>query len=547
MIGEGIEGLAGRRHDVVVVGAGPLGISLSLQLARAGRKVLLLESGTTEPTAERQELSRGTVVDPRVHDELEIAMSRQLGGTSNLWGARCQPFDPIDFADRRAFVGADWPIDYAEIAPYYAAACAYANCGEAVFRAPHPALDACDAAVDATRTERFSAAPAFQKAHALELAEHAALEVRLGVTVSGLMMTDGSIVALTLNDLDGKLLNLAVDRVVLAMGGLETTRLLLAAQRQYPELGGGPGGALGKYYMAHVIGEVADITWRDRSIDAAYDFFLDGLGSYARRRMIPADDAIIAKDLPNISFWPVVAPVADARHRNALLSLVFLALATPPIGRRLVAEAIRRYHAPRGIAKWPHIRNVLGGWPSAIAQALGFLHRRYRVKPAIPGFFVRSAGMTYGLSYHAEHLPAADSRVVLGDETDRYGLPRLKVDLRFSQADAEAVLRAHLHLQEWLQRNGIGELRFRQPVDQTAQAILDTATHGNHQIGLARMAAGRESGVVSRDLEVFGARGLFVASVAVLPTSGQANPTLTGVAFALRLADYLDVVIARSA
>ena len=541
MIRHGLDDLFVGENDVVVVGAGPLGISLSLELARGGTRVVLLESGMEKPSDERQELSRGTIVDPRVHDELEITVSRQLGGTSNLWGARCQPFDPVDFEPRSTLEGATWPIGHSDIAPFYARACAYANCGEPVFRAPHPELDLADDAVDATRLERFSAKPAFQKAHAVELAELSNLEVRLGVTVAAIGHSEGRLRSLTLYGLDGGRIDLPVRRVVLAMGGLETTRLLLATQRETPELFGGANGPLGRFYMAHVIGEVADVTWNSKSVDAAYDFYLDGHGSYARRRMVPSDQAIREKGLPNVSFWPVVPPVADARHRSGLLSLVYLAFATGPVGRLLVAEAIRRYHAPQGVPKLPHVGNVLRSFPSAAAQAIGFMRRRYGADIPIPGFFVRNPGRTYGLSYHAEHFPSADSRVSLTNESDRYGLPRLSVDLRFAQKDAAAILRAHEHLREWLGRNGLGQLRYRQRLEETEKAILAIATHGNHQIGLARMASSRDAGVVDGNLEAFDLKGLYLSTVATLPTSGQANPTLTGIAFALRLARHLAV------
>lgn len=542
MISHGIAGLEAASYDVVVVGAGPLGISLSLELVRGGARVLLLESGGERASDERQELSRGEIVNPKVHDELEITVARRLGGTSNLWGARCQPFDPVDFADRSASLGVKWPIAYEEIAPYFPRAAAYARCGEPVFRAPQADIDAADAAVDGTRLERFSAQPAFQKAHAEALAGLPNLDVRLEATVSDIAVVDGRIASLRVNGTDGMSIDLPVTCAVLAMGGLETTRLLLSLRRRAPELFGGEEGALGRFYMAHVIGEVADVTWTKKAVDAAYDFFLDGHGSYARRRMIPSDAAILGEELPNVSFWPVVPPVADARHGSAILSMVFLAFAIRPVGRLLVAEAIRRYHAPDGTPKLPHILNVLRNFPSALMFAPAFLKKRYLDKPRIPGFFVRSPAMTYGLSYHAEHFPSAQSRVRLNDETDAYGLPRLTVDLRFDLKDAQALLRAHQHLDAWLRRNALGAVRYRQPLEETAQAILDAATHGNHQIGLARMGEDSAGAVVDRNLECFDARGLYLATVAVFPTSGQANPTFTGVAFALRLADHLKEV-----
>jgi choline dehydrogenase-like flavoprotein len=62
---------------------------------------------------------------------------------------------------------------------------------------------------------------------------------------------------------------------------------------------------------------------------------------------------------------------------------------------------------------------------------------------------------------------------------------------------------------------------------------------GGHHIGTVRMGDDASSSVVNPNGEVWGCRGLFVAGTAVFPTSGFANPTLTAVALAFRLAEYL--------
>ena len=97
-------------------------------------------------------------------------------------------------------------------------------------------------------------------------------------------------------------------------------------QRSHPKIFGGRDGPLGRYYMADLVGQVADITWSSQDIDAAFDFYVDGNGSYARRRMTPSMEEIVTNDLPNVAFWPVVFPVSNARHRNGVLSMAYLAL-----------------------------------------------------------------------------------------------------------------------------------------------------------------------------------------------------------------------------
>lgn len=526
-------------HDICVVGSGPAGLTLALEAARQGRRVLLLESGARRPDAGQQALSDAEIVDPARHDAMSIAVSRRLGGTSNLWAVRCQPFDPIDFEPRPGLIDASWPIAYADILPHYDRAVAYLAAGANVFRDPIAGVDIADGAVDYTRLERFSRVAAVQKEHAAEIERSPLIDIRLASTVVAMTLTAGRIAALTVADPDGRRHDVPVRDVVLAGGGLETTRQLLVLQRAHPHLFGGPDGPLGRYYMGHVIGEVADVTFASDAVDAAYDFYIDAHGSYARRRMIASDDEQRRHRLLNTSFWPVVPPVADARHRSGFLSMVCLAFAIKPIGRLVIAEAIRKRHIPDDLALWPHLVNIVRDLPWAAADVCRFLCARYLARPPMPGFFIRNAARRYGLSYHAEQSPQPDSRVTLSDAVDRLGVPRLRIDYRFARADAEAVLRAHLQLAGWLERTGTGSVEFRQPIEETVDAILAIAAHGTHQIGTARMAAGPEGGVVDADLRCFGIDNLYLASSAAFPTSGQCNPTLTIAAFAVRLADHL--------
>lgn len=534
-------------YDACVVGSGPAGIVFALEAARLGRRVLVLESGGVEPDERQQALSDADIIDPSRHDDMSIAVSRRLGGTSNLWAARCQPFDPIDFEARPGLRENLWPIPYSDIRPYYPAALDYLAAGTDVFHAPIAGVETGSETFDYTRLERFSNVPAIQKRHAEELEQSQNIDLRLGSTVVEIDLADGIVRNVVVADVDGKRHTVPVKTLVLACGGLECTRQLLVLQKRHPELFGGADGPLGRHYMGHLIGEVADVTFSSEAADAAYDFFVDDNGSYVRRRIVPSDASQRANDLLNICFWPIVPPVADARHRSGILSTVCLVFAIAPLGRLLVAEAIRKRHIPEKLRWLPHLVNILRDMPGTLSFVPRFLHKRYLAKMRMPGFFLRNAGRQYGLSYHAEQTPLSQSRVTLSGAVDRFGMPKLSIDYRFSRADAEAVLRAHQLLASWLEENNIGTVAYRQPEAETVDAILALAGHGTHQIGLTRMAETQRDGVVDSNLRCFGTDNLHVASAAVFPTSGQCNPTLSIAAFSVRLARHLFAAPASSA
>ncbi|MEO6215952.1 MAG: GMC oxidoreductase [Sphingomonas sp.] len=540
MLTEGIAGLGETVAEVIVVGSGPVGLALATDLARRGIRVLVLESGSVGGNASIQALSDASLSDPSRHDDMSIAVARRLGGTSNLWGARCLPFDPVDF-EARPFVAARWPLAYEDVAPYWAPALRAACAGEAVFKSEPTLNPTADSTFSADTLERWANIQSAQVIHKEAIRSEPTLEVRSLATVTGFRFAEnGRVAALEVShSLSGERVEVPVKSLVLASGGLETARLLLSAQCQSANRFGGANGPLGRYYMGHVLGEIADIVFSSPALSRAFDFQIDG-GSYVRRRLVPSAETQREHQLLNAAFWPVVAPVADPRHRSSILSMVFLALSYGPLGRLITAEAIRRRHIPDTPDQFlAHIANVLTGVPSAVSFAAKFLQRRYFSKYRQPGFFVLNRANRYGLSYHSEHAPEPTSRVCLNGRADRLGVPSLGIDLRFSEQDVDSVVRTHDLLEAWLVRSGIGRLEFRMPKAERHAAVLAQAMHGTHQIGLTRMGADRRSGVVDGDLRSFDASNLYVASTSVLPTSSQANPTLTAIALALRLADHL--------
>lgn len=537
--------LTGRSAEIVVIGAGPLGLCTGLALADRGRSVLVLESGRAGTDSRLQDLAADHVLTPDTHHDPRITVARRLGGTSNLWGGRCLPSDPIDF-QARPWLGLDaWPVTETALAPYLAPACAALGAGEAVFRAPVPGLEPADDSFSIDTLERWSNQPRTHLLHKDRIAQTAGFTVALGVTVTGFHYdAEGRIVALDLwfanADPAAAKAVLPVSTVILAAGGNASARLLLNEQAKSPDLFGGPDGVLGRHYMSHVNGQIADIVFENDPLHAAMDFHVDAHGSYVRRRFAPSAAVQEANRLSNVTFWPVVPEVSQPAHRSGPLSAVFMALTTPGIGKRVIAEPIRLKHiGPPPHSWWPHLRNVVMDPLRTIGFVPWFLWNRRYAKNRIPGFFLHNAARRYGLEFHSEHLPAPDSRLTLGTDIDASGLRRLEIDFRFSDADVASVLRAHDAFETWLTSEGYGHLVYRVPLEGRAEGVLAEAKHGNHQEGTLRMGDSPTSGVVDANCTAFGVPNLHVVSTGVLPSSSQANPTLTALQLGLRLVDHL--------
>jgi choline dehydrogenase-like flavoprotein len=141
--------------------------------------------------------------------------------------------------------------------------------------------------------------------------------------------------------------------------------------------------------------------------------------------------------------------------------------------------------------------------------------------------------------YHGEHMPHADSFVEPTGERDALGLPRLRTHLHYSRDDISSVRRAMEELDAYVREQRVGRVEFLYPAIEVAVRRFLLGEGGYHQTGITRMSELPEDGVVDRNLAVHGFRDLYIASTSTFPSSGQANPTFTGVAFAVRLADHL--------
>ena len=514
-------------------------MALALEFDRLGRDVLVLESGGMEVNKVAADASRACIVNERSHAPMELAVCRALGGTSWTWGGRCVPYDDIDFRQRAFVHGSHWPVSHGEIQPWYTRAVPYLHCGGDRFSIPYSRSLIRGLTVDCL--ERWTTNARLIKLQRERLLNSSRINIALDTTLTGVSLsTDGGRVeTLRVSTASGPA-TIRTRQTIIAVGGVESTRLLLHFQQSWPLHFGGEDGPLGRYYMGHVSGKVATIRFARPENAVDLDFKLDANGSYYRRRFMLRADTQIENQVMNTAFWPDNPPFYDPGHHSGVLSAVFLALAFPPTGRLLLSEAIRLAHTgPRPYKLALHLRNITLGAPRAARDIYQIIRDRFLRSPGKPGFLIANNRGEYALHYHAEQAPQHESRIQLSNEKDAYGIPRALIDLRFSDQDVDSVIRSHRLLDRALRANGIGDLRFWYPEDKLRDRVWEQASDGYHQVGSVRMGVNPADSVVDPNLKVHGLRNLYVASSAVFPTSGQANSTLLAVALAMRLADRL--------
>ncbi|MEM6256431.1 MAG: GMC family oxidoreductase [Cyanobacteria bacterium P01_D01_bin.156] len=541
--------------DFAVVGAGPAGIVLSLELAKAGHSVALLESGQLDFAETNQALGDADQFDPNFHAPMDECTRRQLGGTSTIWGGRCVPYDPVDF-DRRDYVAnADWPVTYDELTPYFQRACDYFFCGNAEFDLHQisgveqasivPGLP--DGHVLTSVIERWSLPTNFGKEYFKQLQQSEKISLYYGLTCTNIETVEAGnqVLSLQAKTLGAKKLTVKARKYILAGGALNTTRLLMASDQQHPGGIGNHSGLLGRFYMGHLSGDIAAIQFTTPPDKTIFGFDRDEANIYLRRRFSFTREFQHEKNLTNVVSWLGAPPFGDPGHGSGVFSLAFLALSSP-FGKYLAAKAIRdtAIGQDKKDFYWKHIHNVLNDLFKTIAFAPKFGYQRYIAKRRIPALFMYSASNEYPLHYHAEQVPNFDSRISLSDQTDALGMRKINIDLRYCDQDIDSVVRAHQYWDDYLRKHNCGYLKYFN--DDPVSSVWEQAGDGFHQNGTTRMSEHARDGVVGSNCNVHNFDDLFVASSSIFVTSGQANSTFMIVAFALKLADFLNSKLVKS-
>lgn len=476
--------------DLCIIGAGAAGITIARALRGSGLSIALIESGGFEFEGGTQALYRGSMVGIDTWD-MEAMRLRYFGGTTNHWAGWCMPLLEEDFEERPWIPYSGWPINLDELRPYYERAQRRVELGDFIYDAVSvanaeglPLVESSSGRLE-THLLQLSPPTRFGTRYRQELVNDADVDVYVHANVVNIALepSEDSLSHLDCATLSGVSFTLEAGRYVLACGGLENARLLLASNRQLSEGVANGSGAVGRYFMEHP----------------------HYLGSAAW----------VLQGTPDLSFY-------RTPRSSAILNA--------PMGRLLGLLALSR--AARAAEGLPHFTLSIGSF-DALSEDTGPIEPRdIQALVVEPG---RTTQMTR-LGIRAEQVPDPDSRVRLGSTTDDLGIPQIELDWRITRDDDFAIRRGVELVGAEVAAAGLG--RIWTPTDEDG-AIQWRASPGGHHMGTTRMSANPSEGVVNADCRTHEVDNLYIAGSSLFTTGGAANPTLTIVALAERLADHL--------
>ena len=537
--------------DICIVGGGPAGLTLARELTGKAFRVLLLESGGMEPDEAAQSLNVGETTGDDFKP-LETSRRRQLGGTANMWdtmldddqlGFRGAPLDPIDFERRSWLAHSGWPFGREALEPFYERAHRVGGFGTYSYDAERWQTDGAkplplDQEMVRTSIWHFGRKQTMTSELPTTVARAANVTVLLNATVVEIEAneTATAVTGLRVACTDGPRFRVRAGIVVLAMGGIENARLLLLSRGVRAHGLGNQHDLVGRFFMEHQQVDCGDLIPFRRDVFDRVHFYDEHIvdGSLIMGQLQLSEAVMRRERLLNMGVALVPRPRGYRRIREDAIHS-FEALASSVLHLRLPEDGRR------------HIRTVLAGADYVAAAACRRMTRGALFRHLVPGpTFVGARGWSqepgcarrYGVFevlLHTEQSPEQENRITLSDQRDRLGSRKARLHWRWGEQAIDSIRRAQRILAMELEKAGVGRLKLRSA--QGRPCLIHAGLH--HHTGTTRMHTDPRQGVVNEHMRVHGIANLFIAGCSVFPTSGFINPTLTSMALAIRLADYL--------
>ncbi len=506
--------------SVCIVGAGFAGLIAATRLARDKQlRIIVVESGLQSIDPSIATLNEVDNAGAK-YDGALLGRSRALGGTSLMWSGKLLPLAPSDTLPRPYLDLEGWPLDTADLEPHRQEIEALMEIGSEPYEGaisedlepqaflPRDDVDFCLRWPKRPTRKNHNLAYVLRK----EIESLENLEIWLGATAAHFDFDSDSkrVTALSCINHAGKTLRVVANEYLLATGTLETTRLLLLADRQSNNCISRDCDALGRYFNDHLGVNAAAMHPRDHALT---------------NRIL--NDRIRPHSVRHLHFE--LRPEVQREH--GVGSAYFEIGAEFPDSSALMKakEVVQRLKRGR-MSSYQDLRAILEDAPSLFRATQWKLLRKQYYWPPNVGLHV---------FIRIEQLPQWHNRITLSDQKDALQLPKLRLEWHRTDAD-ERLFRVMVEkIDRYWKANlsQVCDLQWRPEVLNSEVGMAGMAMDLAHPAGSTRMGTSPFDSVVDPDLRVHRIPNLSVASASVFPSAGSANPTLTVMHLAMRAAD----------
>jgi choline dehydrogenase-like flavoprotein len=515
---------------VCIIGGGVAGITLAMELDKQGIDVCLLESGGFNPDDDTRDLYRGEDVGEWRYNFADGSRSRFLGGSSNCWGGWCRPLDPWDFEKRDWIAHSGWPFGLSELAPYYERTHALLKLGpnnfdpefweRSISRPDVRRMPLVSGKVRDTISQ-FSPPARFGKLYRETLKRSQRVRVFLYANATNIDTDSAArtVSRIQVATLTGRTMEVSAKTYVLATGGIENARLLLASNKvQHAGLGNG-NDLVGRFFMDHPRLFSGNIRFtrewsRNKLSDVKYHY---------QNTAVSAHGTCIAHQF---ALKPEVM-----QEEGILNARVWFASVFPGEGSEGALALFRCKQAllQKEQADWSFSKDLM----TMIAHPLDTLGYGY-TRLFQPRWLIK--GVKFQIIVEPE--PDPNSRVMLSPtQKDQLGMSRVRVDWRLGEKVKRTFDRTLAILADDMRRSGVAHVELDAPLEgRKWPADLEGTWH---HMGTTRMHDSPLQGVVDRDCKVHGMTNLYVAGSSVFPTAGANFPTITLAALTFRLSEHI--------
>jgi len=465
---------------VCIIGAGAAGITVAREFIGRSFQVGALDyDEATQTLCDGENAGRPySLIGSRM---------RYFGGSTNHWGGQCRPLDEIDFEERDWVPHSGWPFGRSHLDPFYERAHSICQLGAFVYDAA-----AYEARIDSraafigrrvvTKIFRYTST-LFGQVYRDEIRRSRNITTYLFANVVEIETDESGRTATRVRVacLQGNKFWLSAKLFILATGGIENPRLLLLSNKVHRAGLGNQYDLVGRFFMEHAC-------------------FKSG---------------ILALTQPTVLEALYATNQEPGDHHGVMFRRCM----------SLSGDTLRRHRLANYCAWLSHLGMLSDGGPAHIK---GFAQYLKELK----------AVSLYRLVNYAEQAPNPDSRVTLGSGVDALGRNKVRLNWRMTPKDKENARRVQSVIGQEIGRVGLGRLMLELSADDDPDWSPDL-WGCYHHMGTTHMHVDPRKGVVDENSRVHGLVNLFIAGSSVFPTSGFANPTLTIVALALRLADHI--------